>query len=72
MNVLFVSHCDFTGNSALHVLAVAKALQAHDVSPAIAVPVHPETVDDLGRPPFPVLSYAAARRGRGVPGRPRA
>ena len=61
MNVLLVSHCDFTGNSALHVLAVAKALQAHDVSPAIAVPVHPETVDDLGRPPFPILSYAEAR-----------
>jgi len=61
VNVLLVSHCDFTGNSALHVLAVAKALQAHDVSPAIAVPVHPETVDDLGRPPFPILSYAEAR-----------
>jgi glycosyltransferase involved in cell wall biosynthesis len=62
LNVLFVSHCDFAGNSALHVLAVANELEARGLSPAICVPAHPETVDDVGRPPFPILSFAVAER----------
>src|SRR5438128_1742896 len=62
LNVLFVSHCEFTGNSAFHVLAVANQLKARGLSPAICVPAHPEGVDDVGRPPFPVLSYDVAER----------
>lgn len=58
LNVLFVSHCDFRGNSALHVLAVAHELFARGYSPAICVPDDARTIDDLGRPPFPVLGFA--------------
>lgn len=60
MNVVFVSHCDFTGNSALHVLAVASGLYERGFSPVIAVPANAESVDDVGRPSFPVLTYAEA------------
>ncbi|HEY5057534.1 MAG TPA: glycosyltransferase family 4 protein [Gaiellaceae bacterium] len=59
-NVVLVSHCDFTGNSALHVLAVASGLHARGLSPAIAVPENAESADDVGRPSFPVLTYAEA------------
>lgn len=61
VNVVLVSHCDFTGNSAFHVYAIASELHRHGVSPVMVVPDHAETVEDLGRPPFPVLTYAEAR-----------
>jgi glycosyltransferase involved in cell wall biosynthesis len=60
VNVVFVSHCDFTGNSALHVLAVASGLHERGFSPVIAVPANAESVEDVGRPAFPVLTYAEA------------
>jgi glycosyltransferase involved in cell wall biosynthesis len=63
VNVVFVSHCDFTGNSALHVLAVAAGLHERGVSPVIAVPSNAGTVDDVGRPSFPVLTYEQACTG---------
>ena len=63
-NVLFVSHCDFTGNSAYHVFSVALELERLGWSPAIAVPRSPGGVRDLGRPGFQVLSYRGVRRGR--------
>ena len=63
-NVLFVSHCDFTGASAYHVLAIATELERLGWSPAIAVPRSPQGVRDVGRPGFQVLSYRGARRGR--------
>jgi glycosyltransferase involved in cell wall biosynthesis len=63
VNVVFVSHCDFTGNSALHVLAVASGLHERGVSPVIAVPSNAGTVDDVGRPSFPVLTYEQACTG---------
>ena len=63
VNVLFVSHCNFTGNSAFHVLAVALELAKPRSTATIAVPDRPETVDDAGRPSFPVVSYDAARSG---------
>ena len=59
-NVVFVSHCDFTGNSALHVLAIASGLHGRGFSPVIAVPENAESVDDVGQPPFPVLTYSQA------------
>ena len=62
-NVLFVSHCDFTGNSALHVLAIANELAARGLSPAICDPGAPgDLVDDLGRPSYPLLSFVDAER----------
>jgi glycosyltransferase involved in cell wall biosynthesis len=63
-NVLFVSHCDFTGNSAYHVFSIATELERLGWSPAIAVPRSPSGVRDLGRPAFQVLSFRDAYRGR--------
>jgi glycosyltransferase involved in cell wall biosynthesis len=62
--VLFVSHCDFTGQSAYHVYAIATELERRGWSPAIAVPGRPLGVGDLGRPAFQVLSFRDAARGR--------
>jgi glycosyltransferase involved in cell wall biosynthesis len=59
-NIVFVSHCDFRGNSALHVHAIASELQRRGLSPVVAVPDNPESVLELGPPPFPVLAYAEA------------
>jgi glycosyltransferase involved in cell wall biosynthesis len=56
-NVVLVSHCDFGGNSALHALAIAVELHGRGFSPVIAVPDNAESVQDVGRPPFPVLTY---------------
>jgi glycosyltransferase involved in cell wall biosynthesis len=62
-NVLFVSYCDFTGSSALHIYSIACELDRRGYSPAIAVPKNAETVDEIGRPPFPVLTYDDVRKG---------
>jgi len=66
-NVVFVSHCDFTGNSALHVLAIARGLYERGLSPVVAVPDNAESVEDVGRPPFPVITYRDARRALRFP-----
>ncbi len=66
-NVVFVSHCDFTGNSALHVLAIARGLYERGLSPIVAVPDNAESVEDVGRPPFPVITYRDARRALRFP-----
>ena len=63
-NVLFISHCDFTGNSAYHVFSIACELERLGWSPAIAVPRGPRGVRELGRPGFGVISYRDAYRGR--------
>jgi glycosyltransferase involved in cell wall biosynthesis len=66
---VILSHCDFTGNSALHAYRIGCELQARGLFPVLAVPDDPETVDDVGRPDFPVISYDAAASGRfGFPG----
>jgi glycosyltransferase involved in cell wall biosynthesis len=64
VNVLFISHCDFTGNSAFHVYKIASELHARGLSPIIAVPEDADSVEDVGRPPFPVLTYRDVRNGR--------
>jgi len=61
-NVLLISPTDFTGNTALHVHAIASELARKGFSPAIAVPANVATVDDVGRPPFPVLSFGEATK----------
>jgi glycosyltransferase involved in cell wall biosynthesis len=63
-NVLFVSHCDFSGHSALHAYRIASELHDRGRAPVIAVPDDPETVADVGRPPFAVITYRDARAGR--------
>jgi glycosyltransferase involved in cell wall biosynthesis len=62
-NVLFISHCDFTGNSAYHVYSIATELERRGWCPAIAVPGSPRGVRDFGRPGFAVLSFRDVRRG---------
>jgi glycosyltransferase involved in cell wall biosynthesis len=57
VNVVFISHCDFTGNSALHVLAVASGLHERGHATIIAVPQNAESVAAVGRPAFPVMTY---------------
>jgi glycosyltransferase involved in cell wall biosynthesis len=44
----------------MHVLAVASGLHERGFSPVVAVPANAESVDDVGRPSFPVLTYAEA------------
>jgi glycosyltransferase involved in cell wall biosynthesis len=63
-NVLLVSHCDFTGNSALHAYSIAQELHQQAFSPAVAVPQDARSIEDIGDPPFPVVTYRDTRRGR--------
>jgi glycosyltransferase involved in cell wall biosynthesis len=61
--VVFVSHCDFKGNSAMHVFSIANELQALGVSSAVFVPNDPETVHAHGVPRFRFGQYEDALRG---------
>lgn len=56
-NLIFVSHCNFHGNSAMHLYSIANMLTDLGHSCAVCVPAGPETVLDHGRPRFQVLSY---------------
>jgi glycosyltransferase involved in cell wall biosynthesis len=62
-NVLIVSHCDFTGNSAYHAYSIAMELARRGWSPAIAVPGSRRGVRELGKTPLSVVSFRQARRG---------
>jgi len=64
VNVVFISHCDFTGNSAFHVYKIASELHGRTFSPIIAVPDDAASVAEVGRPPFPVLTYRDVLNGR--------
>jgi glycosyltransferase involved in cell wall biosynthesis/2-polyprenyl-3-methyl-5-hydroxy-6-metoxy-1,4-benzoquinol methylase len=59
-NVIFVSHCDFHGNSAIHLFSIANALTDLGCSCAVCVPQRPETVFDQGQPRFQVFDYEEA------------
>ncbi len=62
MNVLLLSHCDFSGNSGMHVFAVANELAALGFSPVVGVPHGPETVELIGMAPrFTLCTYAQLR-----------
>ncbi len=63
LNIAFVSHCDFTGNSAMHLFAIANVLSDLGNSCAVCVPSRPETVRDLGEAPFQELDYRHALGG---------
>ena len=56
-NLIFVSHCNFHGNSAMHLFSIANVLTDLGHSCAVCVPVGPETVLDHGQPRFQVLDY---------------
>jgi glycosyltransferase involved in cell wall biosynthesis len=59
-NLIFVSHCNFQGNSAMHLFSIANVLAGLGNSCAVCVPHRPETVLDHGRPNFQVLEYSEA------------
>ena len=60
MNILFISHCDFHGNSAMHIYSVANALTDLGVQCMICVPEGASTVTSHGLPKFIVTSYQEA------------
>ena len=57
MNVVFISHCDFKGNSAMHIFSIANELSDRGVDSAVVVPDDPTTVQVHGKPRFSVLPY---------------
>jgi glycosyltransferase involved in cell wall biosynthesis len=66
MNVLFVSHCDFTGNSAMHIFSIAEALRRHGVESVVCVPNDPLTVHSHKVPQFQVLHHSDATCGKAL------
>ena len=62
MNVIFVSHCDFRGNSAMHIFSIANELQSMGVECAVCVPNDPAWVHSHGTPLFQVRDYEEASR----------
>ena len=62
MNVVFVSHCDFHGNSAMHIFSIANELQAMGEESVVCVPDEPGTVRSHGTPRFQVLRHDEALR----------
>src|SRR5439155_13890485 len=60
MNVVFVSHCDFTGNSAMHLFSIANELSRLGVRSAVCVPSKPETVQEHGVAQFQALDHKQA------------
>src|ERR1700745_4030464 len=62
LNIIFVSHCDFDGNSAMHLFSIANILCEWGSSCIVCVPRAPESVLDHGKPKFAVLDYETAVR----------
>ena len=60
MNVVFVSHCDFHGNSAMHIFSIANELQSMGVDSLVCVPNDSSTADSHGTPRFRVLNHDEA------------
>ena len=60
MNVVFVSHCDFEGNSAMHIFSIANELERLGIESIVCVPNNPETVASHGTPRFRVVHHDEA------------
>jgi len=58
VNVVFVSHCDFHGNSAMHIFSIANQLADLGVASAVCVPNDPATVRSHGEARFIVLHHS--------------
>lgn len=63
VRILFVSHCDFEGNSAYHVLGLARALAELGVEPCVCIPDNIETVSIVGEQPFAIVTYGQGLAG---------
>src|SRR5271163_3373285 len=66
MKIGLIAHCNFRGNSAMHVFSIAVELQKLGHECCILVPDSPETVYDHDKPSFEVIDYAAALKS-GLP-----
>src|SRR6266850_5015655 len=60
MNVVFVSHCDFTGNSAMHLFSIANERSGMGVRSAVCVPSNRDSVQGHGVAHFQVLDHKQA------------
>lgn len=61
MNVVFISHCDFTGNSAMHIFSIANVLSRLGGDCTVCVPNDANTIQMHGLPAFTVVPYEEAR-----------
>jgi len=61
MNIVFVSHCNFLGQSAYHVHSIVKELTARGCACVICVPDKPEAALQHVRPAVPIIGYDVAR-----------
>jgi glycosyltransferase involved in cell wall biosynthesis len=57
LNIVFVSHCSFNGNSAMHVFRIANILSEWGNRCIVCVPDLPQSALEHGRPQFGVLDY---------------
>lgn len=62
MNILYISHCNFTGNSAMHIFSIANHVAAGGAQCAVCVPDSPETLVAHGTPQFRVLDFETAEK----------
>ncbi|MGA0608303.1 glycoside hydrolase family 99-like domain-containing protein [Phenylobacterium sp. VNQ135] len=60
MNILFVSHCNFTGNSAYHVGALCRQLKKLGHTTTVLVPDRAETAEEAGFGDLTVYTFADA------------
>jgi glycosyltransferase involved in cell wall biosynthesis len=60
MKIGLIAHCNFRGNSAMHVFSIAVELQKLGHECCILVPDSPETIYDHDEPSFEVIDYATA------------
>lgn len=60
MNIVLVSHCDYSGQSAYHVHSIASELHKRGHACLVLVPNHSSLAWDHSRPAFPVRPYAWA------------
>jgi glycosyltransferase involved in cell wall biosynthesis len=65
LNIIFVSRCDFNGNSAMHLFRIANILSDWGSRCVVCVPDHPQSALEHGKPQFGVLDYETVL-GQGV------
>ncbi|HEX5229826.1 MAG TPA: glycosyltransferase [Bryobacteraceae bacterium] len=63
MNILFVSHCDFSGNSAMQIFSIANTLADLGAESIVCVPEDTSSVSTLGPPRFQMRSFEEAHHG---------
>ena len=60
MNIILVSHCNFSGQSAYHVHNIAKELAAHGCACILCVPDGAKSAKNHVMPAVPIINYEAA------------